>query len=448
MATIGCVDHYEAFIANGLTNEVVMRFPWSSITWSRVRNDIATASVTVAAADGGIDCCGPFGTLVPWEQLLVIERNGSVVFDGPVTGWSRPSRRAGGDGRFTVRAHDRFAITMKRLVAVDRDGLSDPGTLFYNLLNDASIGTLSGSPYAYTLPASGDFMAKPANKIDASALVSRLERVYDVLTALIAQNAIYYCQVGNTLWVDESAVRALLGVEGERPRLNDDTVIDIPGIEVDALSVSTVAYGGALGQGKPGVAAISTQLLFYGSYLSSTLEVGAQLDRPSEVNPLLPAAGYVTQLDVATEVLAAETATPNFTIEQVRVGPDFGGPEMEADLSNLVPGAIIDIDFQDTCAFNQPYIGTQDEYLLWYTEIVPVDIELPHYSWMARPVSSATIHAGRLERVDVTVSASEDGIEEEFLLSLTPTAESDELDVGGSWLDPTADPPSGRYPGN
>jgi hypothetical protein len=447
MATIGGPDEYEAFLTNGLTGQVIYRWPWSMIRWSRSRNEVSTAAVTIAAEDGGIECCRSFGGLVGWEQLISIERNGSVVWDGPVTGWSRPSGKSGGNGSFTVRAHDRFALTMKRLISLTRAGLSDPGALFYNLLNDAGIGTLSGSPFAYTLPASGDFLLKPANKVDSSVIVERLERVYDAVAALVAQNAISYSQVCDTLWPDETVVRDLLGPYGVRPKLSEDVVIDIPGVEVDALNLATVAYGGALGQGTAGSAVISTQLPFYGVYSSSTLHTGQQFDRPAEVNPLVAADGYVTQLDVATEVLAAESATPAFTIEQVRVSCDFGSTEMNEDLSNLIPGAIIDIDFEDTCAFNEPFVGTRDEYLYWYTSGTDPEPTLDVYSWMARPVSSATIHAARLERIDVTVSMTEDGIEEEFLVSLTPTAETDELGVGGSWLDATADPPSGRYPG-
>ena len=191
MSSIGTPDEYIVQLVNGLTDVVLYEFPWSQITWSRVRNDVSSATVTVPAEDGGIECCRSFGMLKPWEQLLVIYRNGARVWDGPVIGWSRPAIKQGGDGRLTIRALDRFAITYKRLCGADRTAKEDPGSLFYNILNQANIGNLGfGPPYIYTLPSSGSFVAKPANKVDAAIYVSRLERVYDAITALVQQGAV------------------------------------------------------------------------------------------------------------------------------------------------------------------------------------------------------------------------------------------------------------------
>lgn len=449
MATIGSPTEYEALIVNGLSDVVQLVLPWSKITWSRQRNEVSSASVTVAAEDGGIECCRSLaGGIKPWEYLLVILRDGHRVWDGPIVGWSRPSIRAGGDRSVTFRALDRFSYTMKRLIGADRPGRWDPGTLFFNILDDANIGDGSPNPpFSYTRPSSGDFLSKPANKLDSSIFVNRFERVYDAVTNLVAQGAVTYCQIGDTLHLKEPDIRYYLGTDGTRPKLNEQTVIDIPGIEVDGTSLATVAYGGSLSTGKPGAAVISTQFPFLGSYSSATLHVGAQLDRPSEISPLVQAAGYTTQLDVATEVMAAENATPNFTIEQVQVSCDFGCPALEEDLSNLIPGVLIDIDFDDTCAFNVPYIGVIDEYRFWYSYVVPVAITVNVYSYMPTVVSSSTVHVAMLEKVDVEVSSGEDGIEERFMLSLTPTAEWDEMSVGGSWDDPSAPAPSGRYPG-
>lgn len=446
MPTLGCAEEYEAFVVDGLTGQTQLRLPWSSINWSRMRNEVSTAEVTVAAADGGIDCCYAIGGLRPWTQLLRIERNARVVWDGPITGWARPGKRRGGDGRFTIRAHDRFALTMKRLIGLDRTGLLDPGELAYNILNDAGIGTLSGSPYVFTLPASSDFLSKPANKVDSSILVARLERVYDALTAMVANNNFYYAQVAGTLWVNEVVVRELLGAIGDRPVLNEETVNELPGINVDGLQLATVAYGGALGTGKSGYPVISTQFPFLGEYTSAILHVGEQFDRESEVNPLWTQDGYTTQLDNATEVLAAQTATPYFTIEQVELSEHFGAKAMLDDLSNLVPGALIDIDFEDTCAFDVPYIGVNDEYRYWYTYTIPVDQLVDVYSYMPTPVSSDTIALARLERIDVNVQATEGGITETFLASMTPTAEWDGT-IPDTWNDPTQPVPAGRYPG-
>lgn len=446
MGVIGVAEEYESFIVHGLTGQTIMQLPWSSMAWGRMRNEIATASVTIAAEDGGVECCGPIWPLRPWEWMIAIERNGHTVFDGPITGWSRPSAAQGGRGDFTIRAHDRMGITLKRLIAFTRKGLIDPGELFFHLLNDAGVGVLAGSPYVFNLPPLAAFTAKPATKVDSSVVVDRLERIYDAVAALVAQSAVFYSQVTDVLHVDETVVRRLLGVRGERPVLNETTVIDIPGVETDALGVATIAYGGSLGTGKSGYPVISTAPQMYGTYLSSTLEIGQQFDRASEINPLF-GLNYTTQLDVATQILAVESAVPANTIEQVRVSPDFGAKDLADDLSNLVPGVIVDIDMQDTCVFDQPYWGVVDEYRYWYSFTIPVNQNVDVFSFMPTPVSSDRIAMARLERVDVRVGFTEDqGLVEDFQLSLTPTAEWNGT-IPEWWRDPSAPPPAGRYPG-
>lgn len=445
MGVLGCPEEYEAIIVDSLTQQTIFHIPWSRILWSRIRNEVSTASVTIAAADGGIGCCSQFGGLQGWSQMLRIERNGAVVWDGPITGWSRPSIANGGDGSVTIRAHDRFVLTYKRLVALDRTGLQDPNELFRNALVDASFGVIGVDPYPFTIPDVSEFIAQDSANLDSSVLVDRLERIYDVLSQLVAQDAIYFTMIGDVLWVDELAVRGLLGENGTRPALNEATTIDLPGIEVDCLAQSTIAYGGTLGTGKSGFPVISTQFPYANQFLTCTLEVGQSFDRTSEVDPRQIADGFTTQLDVYTQILATQTATPAFTIEQVVLSPNFGARYLLEDLSNLVPGAIIDIDYEDTCGFDVPYVGTTLEYRYWWTEEILVEQFVDRYAWMPTPVSSDTIAAARLERLDVEVSVAEGGaLAERFTVSLTPTAEWDGTLPDG-WVDPSPPYTGNRY---
>lgn len=449
MATLGVAEEYEAFIVQGLTGQILKALPWSTIRWSRVRNEIAQASVSIAPEEGGIECCAPAWPLRPWEWMIRVERNGGIVFDGPITGWSRPSAAQGGNGAFTIRAHDRMAITLKRLIASSytTTALLDPGPeIVWGVMLDAGIGDLAGSPYVFNLPWHTEFMDRQASKVSAAISVERLERVYDVISSLVQQGVFAYTQVTDTFYAHDGVVRELLGGRGVRPVLNEATVLTIPGVETDALEISTVAYGGSLGTGKSGYPVISTFPNLYGQYMSSTLEIGRQLDRATEVVKYKKTGfgdtrEYTTQLDVATQVLAVETATPDVTIEQVSLAPDFGSPLLSADLSNLVPGAYIDIDFQDTCAFDVPFIGVSDEYRYWYTKsfpLLPGNPQVPQYTWMPTPVQSDAIAVGRLERLDVTVGFTEDeGVSEEVLASLVPTAEWDGT-IPDWWRDPTA----------
>lgn len=451
MATIGHADEYAAFIVQGLTGQTLLELPWSAIGWSRVRNDVAQASVTIAAADGGIECCSPIWPLRGWELLLEIRRNGHAVFDGPITGWSRPSSSQGGDGSFTIRAHDRMAITMKRLVAetFDTTALLDPGpSIVWGMMMDANLGVLAGSPYPFIVPPQSDFMSREASKVAPAVSVSRLERIYDVISSLVSQGVFAYTQVLDRFYAHDGVVRELLGGRGERPVLTEGTVFDIPGVEFDALDQATVAYGGSLGTGKSGYPVISTFLAMYGQYLSSTLDIGRQLDRETEVVKYRTTAfgevEYTTQLDVATQVLGVEVATPDLTLEQIHLAPTFGGKLLREDLSNLVPGAYIDIDFQETCVFDTPFVGMSDEYRYWYTKsypLLPGNPQVPQYTWMPTPVTSDRIEVARLERLDATVAFSEDeGVTEKLMASLVPTAEWNGT-IPEWWDDPT--PPEG-----
>ncbi len=91
MATLAHPEEYEAIIVNSRTQLSMLHLPWSSITWQRVKNEVSVGQVTVAQANGGIECCGVIGGLFPWVQTLRIERNGEAVWDGPITGWSTQS---------------------------------------------------------------------------------------------------------------------------------------------------------------------------------------------------------------------------------------------------------------------------------------------------------------------------------------------------------------------
>jgi hypothetical protein len=422
MGTIGVAREYNAYIVNGLTGQVIAALPWSRISWSRLANDVSAASLTVPAADGGIECTGAFGGLRAWTQLLAIERNGAIVWDGPIIGWSRPASKQGGVGDVTIRALDRFAITMKRLLAVDMLGVVTPSALWY-LLDGANLDDPSGMPYIYNVPISSAFFDSVSSPIAVTYEVERLERIYDIVQNFVSKSLIDYTQVGATLWPDETERRTLLGGRGARPVLNESNVIGIPGVEVDAMSLATVAYGGAASGGKSGAQVISTQYPMLGLYTDAILHVGEQFPDVATVEPATTTygAGWSRSTDGYTAALAASTAVPTVTIEQVRLAPNFGCPTLESDLSNLMPGQRVDVDFQDTAAFNYPYVGISYEYRYWYHAIAASDV----YDWMKTPVSSDAISVLRLERIDVNVVASDDGIDEEFLASFTPTAEWD-----------------------
>lgn len=436
MGTIGVAREYNAYIVNGLTGQVIAALPWSRISWSRLANDVSAASLTVPAADGGIECTGAFGGLRAWTQLLAIERNGAIVWDGPVVGWSRPASKQGGMGELTVRALDRFAITMKRLVQQDHLGRSRAGILFWDLLDEAELDDTSGVPYVFTIPASTEFFSSNAQKVSINYEVERLERIYDAVQNLVSRSLVDYTQVCGTLWPDETTRRDLLGERGQRPVLGEHNVLGIPGIEVDGTTLATVAYGGAASTGKSGAAVISTKYPVLGDYTSAILHIGEQFSDISTIDASTDTtSGYSKSLDGATTALAVLNSVPVVTIEQVRLAPNFGCAALESDLSNLIPGVRVDVDFQDTAAFQQPFVGLSNEYRFWFTQDGVGDI----YDYLQTPVSSDSISVLRLERLDVNVTATDDGVDEEILASFIPTAEWDGT-VPEGWEDTAADP--------
>ena len=138
--------------------------------------------------------------------------------------------------------------------------------------------------------------------------------------------------------------------------------------------------------------------------------------------------------------MAAENATPEL---HDRTGAGVlrfsAALALEEDLSNLDPGRADRHDFDDTCApSTSPGIGVIDEYRFWYSYAVPAAITVNVYSM---PTVVEFDGARRvLEKADAEVSSGEDGIEERFMLSLTPTAEWDEMSVGGSGMTVGAGP--------
>jgi hypothetical protein len=108
--------------------------------------------------------------------------------------------------------------------------------------------------------------------------------------------------------------------------------------------------------------------------------------------------------------------------------PDFGSENLAPDLSNLLPGCWVDIDYDDTSAFDVAFVEVRYEYR---TVIVG---GIPFEGSALTPVIASRITAARIEQIDVEGDAEG---EESVYLSLTPTAEWDGT-VPAGWRDPGA----------
>lgn len=424
MATLGCVETYECSIVNSRTQLPLLYLPWSSIRWQRVKNEVSVASVTVAQANGGIECCGVIGGLFPWSQMLRIERNGEVVWDGPVTGWASPP----GTKDLTIRAHDRSALFFKRLLKIRRTLTAvTPYAAIRQVITDANIGNIAFDPYPITLATA----TPPAESVTRDYFVERLDRVYDVVREL-TQNTVtgFFTTVAGTVYLDELTIADFLGraYANKAPKISDATTLGPPGVDVDGLGMATVTYAGGAGQGVNGFPLIFSNNGNLNVFLSSTLEKASAEDRA------------VTDLSLIAGRAAASSLAPSLTLEQIALGPDFGSEFMNADLSNLLPGAQFDVDYEETCALRLPVSE--------YREVAGV----PGVAY------AVEVPALRMDQLDVEVGrGSGGGIAETLKASCRPILFSVDLikpsgnqstavlgtDVRGRVVDATNDAPLG-----
>lgn len=421
MARIGVPSEYEAIIVDSRTQLTLVHLPWSRIRWQRCRNRVSEHEVTIALEDGGLECCGLFGGLRAWAHMLQIVRDGAVVADGPVVRWGTDD---GGD--VTIKAMDRFVIAQKRIVAVTRIGLQSAGAHFHQLLVDAQIGNIAFDPYPLTIPAAVPFLTK----FDREYRAERLERVGDCIDELVRNTNVYYTCVGDTLYTDELDVRHALGVpllydalghvaaSKGRPTLNEQTTTKIPNVDVDGMNMVTTAYVGGSNEGQSGAPIVGQSNYWSGVYAPGLLESGSMSTKAK------------AQSDVDAEALirATEQATPTISIENVTLAPDFGGEALAADLSNLLPGAWLDVGYQDTCAFNVPFMEVRYEYRTLVVDAVTVA------GSALTPVGSDVIAMVCIEQIETTV---DDKGAEEITLALVPAAEWDGTLPTG-WRDPGA----------
>lgn len=422
MATLGVPSEYEAFIVQSRTQSTLVRLPFTTLKWQRARNRIAEHEVVIAADDGGLECCGTFGGLRAWSQMLQIERDGAVIADGPIVGFSRDPDT----GNVAIRAMDRFALTMKRIVAITRIGLQSAGAHFHQLLVDAQIGNLAFDPYPLNIPDAVPFLTR----FDREYRAERVERVSDCIDELVRNTNIFYTCVGDTVYADELDMRHALGVpmlydslghvaaSRGRPVLNERTTIKVPRVEYNGLDIVSTAYVGGSNEGQSGAPLVGQSDYWSGRFVTGLLESGSMSTKAK------------SQSDVDAEALirATERATGVLTIEDIALSPEFGSEAMNADLSNLLPGAWLDVGFQDTCTFMVPFAEVRYEYRNLVVDSVPVA------GSALTPVVSDKVSMVRIEQIDGALDS--EGAER-ITVAVTPTAEWDGTLPTG-WRDPGA----------
>jgi hypothetical protein len=189
--SLDCADSYNVFISGPDYVSVVDKVEWSALDWSRVLDEVSTASVTLPDHLGGVNCCSDQGGLVPWRYGLIIERNDIPVWSGPVTTLNRQA------DSLRVTASDIMARFQRRL-ATRRDlpfKNTDSGRMFADLLNAAQFDS---DPWRFVGPRgiTGEVLTREIKALD-------FEISFDVLTDL-ANSSVDFFVMNGVLYVHDT----------------------------------------------------------------------------------------------------------------------------------------------------------------------------------------------------------------------------------------------------
>ena len=192
--SLGCADEYTVIITARDLETYAAQVDWSQLTWSRVLDEISDATVTVPDIFGGMRCNIELGSaIVPWRFGIRIERNGELVWSGPITSVERPVRNGQGSDYVTISAQDKMVWTTRRTPTEDLFYQAQDGaTVFKGVVDDAtSLDNLFGleCPSFNT----GFTMTR-------DILAADFEYMYDILDDL-ARSAVDFFMVGNELAV-------------------------------------------------------------------------------------------------------------------------------------------------------------------------------------------------------------------------------------------------------
>lgn len=327
----------------------------TEIRWDRRLDDISEAEVVISLS-GSVDdtCCECLGDIEPWCHELHIERDGEVVWLGPIT------EVAYGFEKVTIRAKDLLGWATVRVADDDIDFTvpADIVTIAQAVLTEAFSEDQDPCTFISATPAGGDPTGWKSEAFSATAFdqleqLSNIKLNYTAIgrTIILGGEDLPLAPIatltddmilsevvltksgllqGNRWWVRYTGDEGPPITPGvgqvdfqcygliERLRPNDD------GIE-DATTANEVAqaYADALGT--------APRLL--------ELEVGARLspETPWDIMDMIPG----TRVDVALDRLCVD-ARQSFRLEGMAVRQSVDGEEVSLSLSpvNLSSGGI------------------------------------------------------------------------------------------------------------
>lgn len=404
MGQIGVPTEYEAWIVDSLTQQTLVKLPWATLEWQRVLNATSSASATVPRDRGGPSSCETIGGLSAWQHMLVIERDGERVWDGPIVGWS-----AGAD--LNIHALDRSAMLTKRLLAADLTASHNPiwTNIIDVMLTEAGWYTSGVGQMPYSCTASWAYQSENLGEeplVTGKWRVTTLSTLASVFDDLVGSVPVNWTQrMTNTIFFNEyrdarhdnDASWLILNESSQEnfPVLSANTIISPSGelnVTVVGNDLVTGVYKGTTGTGIAGFPNYAIGGT-YNSYITSAL-YGVVTD--AELGEI-----YVDDVNGAPiNYNQFPSPYPKTTIEQIQLAPSFGNDTMANGVNYLVPGAIWNVDFPDSCNMNIPVIR-----VMWYWPD-----GLGGYNVAVEP----SIKHCRLEELNVTVTMTEQGLSEQI----------------------------------
>lgn len=337
---------YEVSILS-LRTGINHRVDWSNIKWGRKRNDISEATIATNQIDGpAFDRSTELvRALEAWHCALTIERNGSKVWSGPVTGFGRDDSRPGAEGAISIRARDRMAITKKRPIGTDRTftSASISDTIFPTIVADAF--EARPSYYSFVVPAGGWPTVGGRAYVEAMG-----ENLWTCIEEL-SERGLTWTFVGDTLVCDLATLTAASARVG---LMTDRAFVALPAVDVEGLEQADdwLILAGPADTG--GFTTVGTA---------------------SGANPILGALTSVEQRDDLTtqtdaDAYAAEQRA-RFQYPTIAVTKATLSPFAPIAFDDLIPGINVQLSFDESSM-----LGAADAYGAPTYGIDAVDVEV------------------------------------------------------------------------
>jgi hypothetical protein len=337
--------------------EIVDRVDWSEFRFNRGIDEISEFSTTLPDSGGGVRCASKLGGLVPWRYGIRVERDAQLVWQGPVTGVTRPTQDGRAVGNLRVTANDIWARFKRRLsTRTTFDFVGDAAGLVRQIMNVSARLGLQADGFTLFCPdvTAGTLLARTVLARDFVYAWDILQELFDSAVDGYVMNGDTYLFEPGTGWFtsDSRDERILLegpydpGGSGELVYgiFTNESWIETPGWSISGWNQANTSWVPGADSGEEGFRKIFTAEDTTSIVLDGVLDF-------VDPNPLYRASSEET---VDTEAIADETyqRRADSIVAQRAQAPavmEGGSLSQRAPISfeHLRPGAIWGIDVHD-----------------------------------------------------------------------------------------------------